>query len=625
MARSLLRLGLMSLALLAGLCLGCAIYAQGAAAPTQPRTDAPSKPDKPVEAEEPADLVELFKPLPDDKLPSPVTPSRQFKTAVLNIPNPESWNDNGVDDLSGDERAFAIGLLQGLEHRVYHSPHLYFDYGPEAQRGKRAPARLRFSDNPPLDKPAPANLIFAGPEKCCTVLNADILLLARFVPGKDEKASRAHLWRYRRGKGVEYTRHVEVPALGTPESNSALVLIHKLAEEACTGVLAAAEEAKFHPVPPMASKDETLMRLAEIQDALAQGDPTGVWITYSALSKADPSCTRVARAAMLAFRVLNSRESDIKSIRAGIEAILADPFEAELRAYVALEAWLVFGLKSKLAVTWARRVGAQALRIEPANVFIINAYADVTYGRYSVEQVRYYESEGLKACADGRIQLLLGTACFNRRGFEDAIRWYQQARKLMPDDHESAVSLGLVCTHAAEDLMNRALPGEHGEERRTRAAELYDIGSAAFDDAVRIDPSEMGMIFDFYVRCATRSFRVLPSDPTRLKTLFMVQACRNGLLDARNPADDNARFNALCGEVLLSQRVLTRMNVREAKPGQADYELALTARVQLDSIDREFAGAVEAVRQLRRIGNRGPIFIAGMGQYGALVEAAEGK
>ena len=125
------------------------------------------------------------------------------------------------------------------------------------------------------------------------------------------------------------------------------------------------------------------------------------------------------------------------------------------------------------------------------------------------------------------------------------------------------------------------------------------------------------MVYDFYVRAATHEYTEVPGDETTLRTLFLVQACRNGLNDARDNRDSNGRFNRLCANILADRRVSTRKAVREAKPEDADYELAMLARLNLELVDGNAPGIMTALRELRRLGHRSALYAAGMKRFGA--------
>ena len=109
------------------------------------------------------------------------------------------------------------------------------------------------------------------------------------------------------------------------------------------------------------------------------------------------------------------------------------------------------------------------------------------------------------------------------------------------------------------------------------------------------------MVLEFYVRAATRDYKFLPTEEADLNRLFLIQACRNGL----QPGTGGNNFGKLAADLLPAQQKLQRMLVKEAKPGDPDYELSLCARINFAQADNDLEEIVTVLREMRRIGYRG--------------------
>lgn len=576
----------------------------------QPQPPQPGQPQPPqLTPEEEA----LFKqPLSGEGITPGVAPSALYKCVILIAPNPNSWQDYTPLELAGDSRAAAIAFESVLEQQLDYKSHLWREDGP---RQRRYYARLRFVDFPAVDTPIKPQAL-PPLEQAAACFNADIVFFVRFTPAPKETATQCLLWRYRRSRGIDLGFKFDLPALGIPDANSASRLLQAQGERAVAGIVPPEEEAKNCPVPPLVANDAALKHFVEMRTCFMNGDLNGAWIGYADLLSADPKCGRAALFGMEIFRNHSTQTSPLRAAQEGIKGVLATPNDALLRGRLAYNVSIWFKKRE-----WALAALNQALTVQPRSFAVLVWVSMVISDNDKQKQKAYLLEHALPHFKDGRVEVAIGNIEALSDKLQAAVDWYAKARIIAPDDHEACFSFALIGTHHAEKLQRGALIGEPGDKDRAAAIALFDESIVAWNHCLQLDVTEQSMVLEFYVRAATRDFKYLPTDEQTLNRLFLIQSVRNGL---GGGAGGN-NFGKIAGHLLETQRELQRILAKEAKAGDADYELSLCARLNFALADSDLEDAAIVMREMRRLGYRGSPYPNLIGRFQPLIDAAEEK
>lgn len=571
------------------------------AAQAQDKPQPSSEPQAKVDAnglpEDPAPLTpeeaEVFKEnLSAEGLVPGKAPSVYLKTVILIVPNLTSWQDYAPNDLAGDARITAIAFESVLETHIDYKPHLWREDGP---RQRRYFARLRFADIPSRADPRPVDKPVPDLEAAARCQNADVIVALSFTPAAGEARAACSVWRYRRKQGIDVAFKFDLPDLGKPGPDAAVKVLEQSAARATAGIVGVQEEAALVPPPPTCANDKALKFFVEMRSAFTGQDLNGAWIAYADLMAVDPRCGRAALFSMEIFKN-HEQSSPIKALESGIKAVKSTPNDVLLRGRLAYNTAVWIRRRR-----WGMHALEQALVAQPRNYSLLLWKSMILSEGDQQKQKAWLLENVLPHFKDGRVEVALGNNEALSSKLAEAIQWYEKAVTIAPDDHEAWFSLAIISTHHGENLQRAALIGPEGDKDRADALARFARAIEAWNRCLSIDVTEQNMVLEFYVRAVTRDYKYLPTEEADLNRLFLIQACRNGL---QSGAGGN-NFGKLASELLPAQQKLQRMRVKEAKPGDADYELSLCARINFAQADNDLEEIVTVLREMRKIGYRG--------------------
>ncbi len=602
--------------------MGCAGTVRAADAATTQLQEEPKKTEEEKNEEEkppelPPEIAETFKtPLSAEGVVETKWTGTPLKVVILRVPMDDNWNDDPTQCLGSEAaRRQALAFESVLEQQIDYRPWLWRDDHP---RVKRYSARLRFTGLQSLEGFASkvASNALEGVTRC---FNADLALTLAY--GKDQWGDYCIIHMFARGKGMKANYKANLNEFGDAKNPDKAAKQYPIHANTVLSVLAThaiweKDEAALPPVPLLAANDEALSHFVAMRECYEKGDLDGAWIEYSACLKADPKCGRAALYGMEIFRNHPSQTTPHKAVVEGIKGALATPNDVLLRGRLAYNASVWFKQKK-----WALAALETAFKAQPDRYELLMWKSMIVTGNDQQKQKAWLIENVLPKFKDGRVEVVIGNNEALSDNLAAAIEWYEKAIKLAPDDHEANFSLAIMSTHHAEKLQRTAAMDSSGDTQRELAIKHFDRAVWAWNRCLEIDITEQDMVLEFYVRAATRDFKYIPSDDAGLTRLFLIQAVRNGL--SKGAGGNN--FNKLVGDMLPLQQKLMRALVKEAKPEAADYELQLVARLNFAVADQDNEDAVFVLREMRKRGYRGPVYLGYITRYQPLIDEADAK
>lgn len=568
--------------------------------------------DPAVEDTRPVGDDALFAPLPAEGLHQGVAPTTHFRAVLIDVPFEDSWQDDPLADLPESARLAAQGLRLALEQRLDYLPGV-FQYLPQADpreylaRVRGYAAALRFSDVRVLKARGKSDAL----EGACARFDADVVFAVAYARGAETPPA-ARVIRYQRGKGA--TALVDVP-LAKPSGRAQLEAVTAATQTLCGGLAVGPDgkELPHAPVPAIAADDVALKLLAQMTLLFMQGELAEAWVKYEDLRKRDAANGRAALYAMQMFAALAGKQTDVaerdayvaRVMNTGREGLAAAPNDVILRGRLCRQVSIWFRRD-----VWCLAGLAQALKVQPANVHLLDWYVNAQHPADRLKQAQWLQEHALGRMPRGCAEFLIGLALFGSGDYAGGTKWYAKAHAAAPREYEYAFGLGMCATYLGESLFAKA---------RGVTPEVIDAYATAADALVaaqRIDPTPMGWLFEFHPRAATQSFRRLPVNPDDLERVMLSQAVVTGL----QPTGKTVEWDRLVQPVIVAQRKLLRETAAEAKPGHPDYEIWLMARLKFADVDGDKKTIVETLKLMRRIGHRSPLYEAMMEQFAALLE-----
>lgn len=561
----------------------------------------------------------LFTSLPEPTF-SGAVPARQFKAALLHVPNPDSPHDSPVNDLSGSERAIAGGLELMLEQAIDYRPQLHRE--PNLARTARYAAMLRDGDAPRVGAEINPGQMSESLEAAARSFNADLVFTLSFKPSGGEAPARAMAVRYRKGEGVERVIEWDFSKLGKPAPDSTLALLEDKIASLCAGIGAeAGEDGKsvefpHAPVPRLVCQDKLLRDYVKMRDALNHGRLAEALIAYEDVMKGDPACGRAALYGMEIYRALAETQTDDaeneryrhRALELGREALTHHPNDVLLRGRLAWYAATHFN-----RFEFAQHEIRQAMKVQPASVELFGWWLSAWNIDERMKQAEWLIENALPKVKDGRIELILGNIHYGSGDYAKGIEWYRKGIALAPLEHELQLSLGLCATYEAERL--------HKLRRTEEALDAWAVALDALAAAQDIDPQEFAYVYEFYVRSGSHAYTWLPSNEDDLERLFLSQAVVNGL----QPNSRTWQWDRLVKDVINVQQRVLRETAREARPGDRLYDMKLMARLQFALADGDNDDMIHTLWLMKNRGLRTDVYNDLMNRFGPIVNEYQPK
>ena len=612
--------------------VACAGLATGSSAQEQPKQAADKKNDekkdeKPEDTQIPAPPVadrqpqgpdELFKPLPTEGLFEGSVPTSDLKAVVLRVPNVDSWHDVPDQDLSGSEQAIAAGFELTLDQSLEYLPQVNLERGNA--RVKRYYAMLRNSDAPRVGATVTLGQKSEALEAAARTFNTGLVFTLSFKPGEGEAATLGQAVRYRAGAGVERVVEWEFGKLAKPEPDSMVRLAQQKIAELTTGIGAVPGddgklvEVSHAPIPRLVAADRALRDFQKLRDGLATGELTQALISYESIMQRDPNCGRAALFGMEVYRALSQEQSDpaeheryrSHAIEIGREALVHNPNDVLIRGRLCWNAATHYN-----RFDFAFEGLKQAMRVQPACMELLEWWVTVLGTEPIQTQAKWVIENVLPKVKDGRAELLLANIYYGGGDYAKGVEWYSKGIEIAPLEFELQFGLGLCGFYEALRLARMSAKRE--------ANVAFAVSAEATQACQDIDVQEAGWSYEYYMRSATREFTWLPSSPTELERLFLVQAAMTGL----EPTSRTWQWERLVDDVLEVQKRELREVCRKTKPGDDLYGMKMLARLQFQLTDKDTDGLIRSLWIMRNEGLRPKLYNDLMYQFGPLVEDYE--